>query len=288
MNHWQSHTFEGRAFKVVLSLTCVAISLRLITDIIIRSDIRIILVSAISLIILSLLVLLFYAGKKNSALTLYVTIFSTSSLYMLSWGGIESRTPYGFIIFTIVLSVILKKGVRRYFMTFYFGAGLLIILAREQNIFRIEDAITRDNDASKAFLYIIVILLCVILIFLMKNAYDQERQTITARNAELDTVNGLIKEGIRKIKINRALIKRINFSLEEKVKERTKELESRNAVIEQYAFANAHLVRGPLARILGLAALLEMEGEKTEELRDLLRSAQSLDEVIREINQILT
>jgi signal transduction histidine kinase len=55
----------------------------------------------------------------------------------------------------------------------------------------------------------------------------------------------------------------------------------------EYAYSNAHNVRGPLARILGLASLMSREDDP-ELLKEyttfMYVSAQELDNVIRDIN----
>jgi tetratricopeptide (TPR) repeat protein len=82
-------------------------------------------------------------------------------------------------------------------------------------------------------------------------------------------------------------ISRINESLEAEVTHRTDKIERQNKMLIEYAYSNAHNVRGPLARILGLASLMSREEDP-----DLLKeyntfiyvSAQELDNVIRAIN----
>lgn len=63
-----------------------------------------------------------------------------------------------------------------------------------------------------------------------------------------------------------------------------------NKQIVDYAFSNAHNVRGPLARILGLVSLMKMQPELITEadLIDKLHvSARELDEVVRAITVML-
>lgn len=51
----------------------------------------------------------------------------------------------------------------------------------------------------------------------------------------------------------------INENLEALVRKRTEELEKKNKALEEYAFINAHKLRGPVASILGLIHLLKKE-----------------------------
>lgn len=78
----------------------------------------------------------------------------------------------------------------------------------------------------------------------------------------------------------------MNSKLELKVAQRTKDLEERNRRLEEYAFMNSHLVRAPLANILGLVSHLKNNttDRKKDELIELIDiSSQKLDDEIKNI-----
>lgn len=85
-------------------------------------------------------------------------------------------------------------------------------------------------------------------------------------------------------------IKSINQTLEQRVNERTVALNEQNKQLTEYAFVNAHLLRGPLSRILGLAEVIRFTESKEElfkfvELLDI--STKELDAVVHRITNIL-
>ncbi len=89
--------------------------------------------------------------------------------------------------------------------------------------------------------------------------------------------------------MNRELVT-VNEVLEEKVKDRTVELEAQNRQLTEYAFINAHLLRAPLARVLGLSYLLvqsikEKEDEKV--VKGLIDASEELDTIIKKISDLL-
>lgn len=85
-------------------------------------------------------------------------------------------------------------------------------------------------------------------------------------------------------------LKAMNGSLEKVVEERTRDIEERNKKLKKYAFMNSHMVRAPLANILGAIQHLEDKSDQisTGELMEIVKvSATSLDDVIKEIGKSL-
>jgi signal transduction histidine kinase len=75
----------------------------------------------------------------------------------------------------------------------------------------------------------------------------------------------------------------LNKHLDTLVKERTKELENRNIQLSGFAFINSHLLRAPLARILGLSYIITDEVKSLEEkvlLQKFVQACQELDKIV--------
>lgn len=112
-----------------------------------------------------------------------------------------------------------------------------------------------------------------------------QRDELSRINAELEQKNDAIQH--------------FNHSLERKIAERTAELSrtvgdlrAYNQDLQQFSHIVSHNLRAPIASILGLISLLESEIAKTnEETQSFLKylgvSANRLDEIIRELNNIL-
>lgn len=93
----------------------------------------------------------------------------------------------------------------------------------------------------------------------------------------------------KNMKEQKRKIEQMNEVLEDKVKERTHELELQNKRLSEYAFINSHMLRGPLSRILGLLNLMDEDQHlKESELKELLRkSGNELDDVVKKITDAL-
>ena len=75
-----------------------------------------------------------------------------------------------------------------------------------------------------------------------------------------------------------------------RLKENLRVLEIRNEQLSEYAFINSHLLRAPLARLLGLANLLKLQTKEVPEAEFVDRfhdACKELDQVVRSISEIL-
>lgn len=108
----------------------------------------------------------------------------------------------------------------------------------------------------------------------------------------------VVERYIRKVNDSNKLIaeqsnelKLLNQGLEQKVHQRTKELESQYEKLKGYAYYNAHLLRGPFCRIQGLLLLLSMSHDQEEELKEVMprleESVNDLEDVIKKIKVIV-
>lgn len=89
----------------------------------------------------------------------------------------------------------------------------------------------------------------------------------------------------RKLKMQSREIAQMNEQLEQRVVERTRELESRNHQLTEYAFINSHLLRSPVSKIMGLINLMEVDkASDPEQMMDhLRRSCDELDAIVKKI-----
>ena len=81
----------------------------------------------------------------------------------------------------------------------------------------------------------------------------------------------------------------INQNLENLVNDRTEKIRLKNEQLIKYSFTNAHKVRGPLARILGLIFVSEIETDSGHRslFEKVKKEAVDIDKIIREINSEL-
>ncbi|MCX7637128.1 MAG: GAF domain-containing protein [Cyclobacteriaceae bacterium] len=117
---------------------------------------------------------------------------------------------------------------------------------------------------------------------LLKQIRNQNHQALE-KSREIERLNEKL------FAVNQQLTQ-ANEHLEEAVRQRTMELEKQNLQLTEYAFINSHLLRAPLARVLGLLQLIQLEALplRDKQLVDaLFTSAHELDTVVRNISEML-
>ncbi len=83
----------------------------------------------------------------------------------------------------------------------------------------------------------------------------------------------------------------INDSLEQLVNLQTKKVQEREALLVDFANINAHRVRSPLARILGLLHLAELEEDKPRVVNEFVpvikKNAEELNNILLDVSKKL-
>ncbi len=120
-----------------------------------------------------------------------------------------------------------------------------------------------------------VLVLAVVLLLFAIHAFRSWRKESRARQ--------VIQEQHKKIE-------QMNSNLEVLVAQRTKDLLARNQQLQEYAFYNSHMLRRPIATIMGLFNIIKLEKnleEKEELFGHLNKTVGELDSVVRKIQHIV-
>jgi hypothetical protein len=128
----------------------------------------------------------------------------------------------------------------------------------------------------------------------MKEELQQSSEKLDVLNKELVRSNKEIQEKNEELRASEEELlasgeelRGINDNLNLMIENRTQALIKQNNKLLHYAFINAHKVRSPLARILGLVNLIGHEIELTGKAKELLDhlnlSANELDDILKEV-----
>ena len=169
---------------------------------------------------------------------------------------------------------------------------LLDLMMPEVSGFDIMEQLNKETDAYK--LMRILVLTADITPESKKKALSGGASDFLTKPFDLTEVDLRIKNLLYTVYLLSQLTNQ-NTILEEKVAERTAELEKNLAAIElqnkalrEISWIQSHVVRAPLARMMGAIALLDIKddaGVSQEEIMEIVvSSAQEIDKTVREIS----
>jgi signal transduction histidine kinase len=114
---------------------------------------------------------------------------------------------------------------------------------------------------------------------------------VKVRTAEVQSANEKLKHLNEELTNSNEKIRLANDNLEDMVYERTKKINDQLLQLSKYAHMNSHDVRAPLARIMGLTQLLEIETDdsaRKDIIKKMSSATKELDWVIKSMTQILS
>jgi len=150
---------------------------------------------------------------------------------------------------------------------------------------------TQKAYQNRIYTYIVIFLFLIIgVLFYTFNLKVKSNRKLNDLNKQLNETVEALKNANSIIGEQNEEISAYNEDLERKVRVRTQEIVKYGKTMEKYAFMTSHELRAPLARLLGLGHLLEInqnDEKKNEIVEKIVLAAKELDRIIHEINLTL-
>lgn len=281
--------FEARVFHYGMIVGMSFRLLRTIHELLIDSPTPIILLGVFNLF---LLIFLFWLYRKN--FTLAFVIFFTQVLIssIITWsnsGGWNGTIPYLFLVLMITM-IITSYGLLQIGSLLVYGT-VLILFAYTDFAGSMSSLNKHYSLLSMEFDFLINTTILILITFYLKENFISFRESVEQNNEQLRRSSETLIEQTRQLYTQQRELNEIRNKLEATIPEKITEVQNRADVLNEYAFINAHHVRGPLARILGLIYLIELENkgkESPEAFHKIKRSAEDMDAILGKINRIIT
>ena len=275
---------EGRIFSYGLALCTLFRLIRSINEFSTGQSNATLIVGLGNLAILILMMTVFRRYKTLCFITLHTLFLLTTWFTWESSGGYQGIIPYAIIammalvIFTSHAVLLAITLIAYTFLTIY-----LTQTHSSEPLYSEPLLVTQVNFVLCTF---ILISLCVF----AKNRFLRYREYIQSVNKRLDASSAILNDQAAQLRIQGEQLLRLRNDLEAKIIEKHLERDQKRAILTKYAYVNAHHVRGPLARILGLITLIEKEKmprDRRHDLEAIKSDALEIDVVIRKISEVL-
>jgi len=247
----------------------------------------------VNIIIALVLVFLYILSPKAKnvqilAAVLHFIVLNGFLYFWKNFGGYAGTVP-AFMCLYVGFIVALSKGIyQQTFLTIF--AVFIIVLLYFPSLAGIENNydISIIPDIQRNVDYFIIGCLIAFFIVYMKRQLLSYQKLISKRYIQLKKVADTLSIQNEELKSQQNELHAINDNLEKIIKDRISEIEKKNKDLSEYAFINAHMLRGPLSRVIGITNLLVREENNKEQLQTISTLASDIDKIVREINEVVS
>jgi len=273
----------------LLKITLAGTSLILVTDVLLFAEDTLSLI--IDVAIISACILSFMLRSKHyTASVLIVTCITLfAMLYQCLVVPVNTTTSMSIILIVGFIFSILLKGRLMWVMH---GITCLIILG----IFILQVQVPALRGPQQASEVITVAITYLVLYFIvsyctgiLKSRYDKTNHALRSANEELHSKANEIESQHEELLQTHESVNELNKNLEKMVLERTAKIQAQNEMLLKYTYTNAHHLRGPVARLLGLISIHKLESNPDYDFffSKVEDQAKEIDDVVKQINSEL-
>jgi signal transduction histidine kinase len=231
---------------------------------------------AISVAMLCAFVVAYILRRRHP--TVAVIIVTSVALITMSYQRLtvpNTMTTLSVVMIVGFIFSVMLKGQLMWIMH-----GIAFIIINTLFVFHLPDAITA------AITYSVLYFVLSYATGVLKANYDRILEYLRDSNIQLNEKSKEIEtqnEELLQIQDN---LNALNTHLEEVVNERTAKIQLQNEILFKYSYRNAHHLRGPVARLLGLASIYKLDATQSADfyVEKMVDQAHEIDAVIKQIN----
>jgi len=218
---------------------------------------------------------------RNKYPTVSVLIICLTVLVSVSFQKIlepSLTTSLSLVLIVGFIASVLLKGATALIIHF-----ISIVLLNSVFIFHIDDPITA------AITYSLMYFLIAFATFKLKKSYNDVHNKLNNALFEINEKSNEINTQNEQLVLAQEKLIWLNNNLEKLIEERTAKITEQNEILIKYSHTNAHQLRGPVARLLGLVNLYKIENKPNPDvfINKMVKQVIEIDEVIKQINDDL-
>ncbi len=285
------HRFETRVFHYGIILGIIFRTIRLVHEAMIDSPQAVLLLGAFNLL---LFVFVFYLHRKHSQIAYALFFFQILITSILTWnnaGGWNGSIPYLFLLVMIGV-VITSHGFLQ--VTIMVAYGLVICLfAFTSDLSSFSTSNPNYSLMSREFDFLINTAVLILVTFYLKENFLSYRESVELANERLKKSTEKLLEQNNQLYQQQEELNILRNNLEKIISGKITESQYKAEILKEYSFVNSHHVRAPLARVLGLIDLIEVENRRKKAssaalLHKIKTDAEELDVILKKINTIIS
>ncbi len=281
--------FERRVFQYGLIVAIVFRLLRSVHEFMIDSPLPVLLLGGFNLLLFAVIFPLYQKHFRIAFVIFFGQILLTSVLTWNNAGGSNGSVPYVLLVAMVGIAIT-SHGILQFITLFAYGITTLLLSSTE-----ILDSFSAVNSnytvLSREVDFFTHTALLFLITFYLKEKFVSYRKSVELANERLRVSSEKLIEQTQQLQQQKANLTRLRNHLEKAVIEKISEAQNKSEILQEYSFINAHHVRAPLARVLGLIPLIELEHTENstrESFRKIKNDAEEIDGILSKINSIIS
>jgi signal transduction histidine kinase len=282
--------FEARVFRYGILLGLIFRAVRLVHEVLIDSPLPVLLLGGFNLI---LFIVIFYLHQKHSQITYIVFFFQILITSVFTWnnaGGWNGSVPY--LLFLVMIGIVITSHGFLQIAILFAYAIVIFLFAFTTLLDSFSESNANYSLLSREVDFILNTVPLILLTFYLKENFLSYRESVELNNERLKKSTEKLLEQTDQLYQQQVELNVLRNSLEQIISGKISESQSQAEILREYSFVNSHHVRAPLARVLGLIDLIEVENQRNHSTSNVLHSiktdAEELDVILRKINKVIS
>jgi signal transduction histidine kinase len=267
-------SIERFFLNTLLRVSITGVSLILVSNVFLYPEDKLSIASS-TVILVALVVSYILRNKYPSAAVLTTTVVASVAMVHQRLASPETTTTLAIMLILGFIVSVMLKGVARWIMH-----GIIVVILNTVFIYKIEGALVA------AITYTTLYVILAYATGVLKYNYDKIHRYLKDSNAALNQKAAEFAEQNEELRGVQEQLSSLNAHLENVVNERTAKVKHQNEVLLKYSYTNAHHLRGPVARLLGLAQIYNLEARPDPDfyIKSMVDQAHEIDAVVNQIN----
>jgi signal transduction histidine kinase len=285
----ESGNIERFFLNTLLRIVIVGVGLILISDVLFYPADKLSII--IDCIVLCASVISYFLRLQYPTTSVLILTFIvlTAMIYQCLSVPMTTTNSLSIILLVGFIHAVMLKGKMLWtvqIITFSAVVGIFIVQFMHPGMSYTEQ---RNEMITIVITYSIIFLILTYATATLKASYDRINRRLRESVMDVNKKASEIEAQNSELMAMQDRMNELNTDLEKIVRERTAKVQIQNEILLKYSYTNAHHLRGPVARLLGLANLYRLESAPDSEfiITKMAEQANEIDEVIRKINEDL-
>jgi prepilin signal peptidase PulO-like enzyme (type II secretory pathway) len=270
--------------NTILKISIAGVFVVLVTDIIFDPEDFLSPIIDAAILIACLIAYAIRKTKPTLSTFIVTLVVLAAMLYQCIVVPVNTTTSLSVILIVGFIHSVMLKG--RTMLAMHIVTFLLINFIFVIQFFHPQKTFTNPVITTIGITYSILYFILIYATAQLKRAYDRMYYSLRQSHLQLDeTAKEMAIQNVELL-IAQEKLNSLNAQLETIIDERTAKIQDQNEKLLRYSYANAHHLRGPVARLLGLASVFHLEGKDNIEfiIKKIEEQANEIDAVVKKIN----